>query len=316
MNFILEKDVIDFAAYEKENEVKQTMKSADIYVRGLIDRIHKPLTTTHRFLPWPKARALFQFRRGEVTVWGGENGVGKSLVTGQAALSLMAQDEKCCIASFEMKPIRTVARMARQFTGWQVEDQLTITNPEAKAAMLEALEEFRQWTKGKLWLYNKQGTVKWPNVVAMAKYAARELKCTQIFVDNLGKCVQGEDDYNGQKEFMDQICAVARDEDIHIHVVHHVRKPSAQNGRPDKYAFKGTGAITDQPDNVIIVWRNKAKEHEPEKRAKEADTTLIIDKQRNGEGLEGDIALWYLRASQQFVERPFDEPMEFYRGPQ
>ena len=308
--FFTEKDVIDFNAYEKEVEVKQTIKSAAIYVQGLIDEIENPTRTKQSYLPWSKAHQSIQFRPGEVTVWGGENGSGKSLVTGQVALGLCENRERVCIASFEMKPIRTMGRMGRQFTKLPHNDLLFNSSDAQKRMLVDEYSRFKDWTKGRLWLYNKMGTVNWINVVAMCKYAARELQCTHIFIDNLGKCVAGEDDYNGQKEFIDQICAVARDEDIHIHIVHHVRKPEKEGAPGNKYSFKGTGAITDQPDNVIIVWRNKLKERKGGK-MDDPDTLLIVDKQRNGEGWEGEIALWYDKTSQQFVAHAGDEPQEF-----
>jgi twinkle protein len=48
------------------------------------------------------------------------------------------------------------------------------------------------------------------------------------------KCVSGEDDYNAQKAFVDQITALARDEDMHIHLVHHIRKLSSEETTPNK----------------------------------------------------------------------------------
>lgn len=301
-------DDFDFSKYMEDTEVKATVKAANIYAQGLIDEIENPVQHKQNYLPWHKADHLIQFRPGEVTIWGGENGSGKSLVTGQLALSLCSNGERVCIASFEMKPIRTIGRMGRQATGMIHNDLLINSNSASKAMVIEQYTKFRDWLKNRMWFYNRQGTVNWQNVVAMCKYAARELKCSHIFVDNLGKCVQGEDDYNGQKAFIDHICAVARDEDIHIHVVHHVRKPEKEGAQGNKYSFKGTGAITDQPDNVIIVWRNKAKEHNRGKDS-DPDALLIVDKQRNGEGNEGEVALWYDRTSQQYVAGP-NEPMQ------
>lgn len=294
-----ERDVIDFSQYMEETEHKHTVKDASIYVQGIIDHIHNPPPVRHSYMPWAKTKGRLQFRPGEVTVWGGENGVGKSLVTGQVALGLADQGLKVCIASFEMKPLKTLERMGRQFTGFNPHDQQIMGNDFEKGRMIEQYENFRDWTRGKLWLYDKQGTVRWPNVIAMAKYAARELRVQHVFVDNLGKCVQGEDDYNGQKEFVDQLCAVARDEDVHMHLVHHVKKPATNNAKPDKYAFKGTGAITDQPDNVIAVWRNRDERHIASETS--ADSQLIVCKQRNGDGWEGTIGLWYEKYSQQFL---------------
>lgn len=308
-----EQDVIDFSAYMEETDHKQAIKGADLYAQALIDDFENPGVIRHRYMPWQKTRELIQFRPGEVTIWGGENGTGKSLVTGQIAISMADQGEKVCIASFEMKPKRTLGRMGRQWTGISLGER-EFMDDRQRAILVDLYSQYRDWLKGKIWLYDKQGTVNWKNVVAMTRYAAREIGCTQIFVDNLGKCVAGEDDYNGQKEFIDNVCAVARDEDVHVHVVHHVKKPTTKGAKPDKYSFKGTGAITDQPDNVIVVWRNKEKEAKPphSRSADDPDTLLIVDKQRNGEGTEGAVALWYEPQSQQYLPAHGESIMTFY----
>ena len=82
--------------------------------------------------------------------------------------------------------------------------------------------------------------------------------------------------------------------------------------------MKGSGAITDQVDNVIAVWRNKPKERKrdeglltEEADVKEPDCLLICDKQRNGEW-EGSIGLWFERDSQQFVASHGEEPLVLY----
>ena len=88
---------------------------------------------------------------------------------------------------------------------------------------------------------------------------------------------------------------------------------------PNKYDYKGTGAIVDQVDNIISVWRNKDKEKNRSAgkmvSEMEPDTKLICDKQRNGEW-EGIIGLWYEANSQQFVASAGDEPMVLYRHPE
>lgn len=315
---LITKDDIDFALYEHVTDHQQKVKSASLYVQALLDRIASPTHEKRVFMPWNKTRDLIQFRPGEVTVWGGPNGSGKSLVTGQVALSLAAQDEKVCIASFEMKPMKTMERMGRQWTAMSLGDEFLLSKPEARRILIDEYEQFRDWSNNKIWLYDQQGTVKWKQVCAVARYCAKELGITQVFVDNLGKCVSGEDDFNGQKAFVDELCSIARDVNIHIHLVHHIKKPSTENAKPTKYDFKGTGAITDQPDNVIAVWRNKDKERKLQEgkvvAQTEPDTLLIVDKQRNGEGWEGNIGLWYHVSSQQFLPDPSSEPMRFFRS--
>lgn len=317
---LIEPDEIDFSIYENETDAKQNVKSAHVYVQALIDRIRSPKKFKQNYMPWGKTHHLIQFRPGEVTVWGGPNGSGKSLVTGQVALSLGAQGERIGIASFEMKPVKTLERMGRQWTKFNPNDPLIASDPVERSNMIDLFEQFRDWTDSRLWLYDQQGTVHWKKVCAVARYCAKELGITQFFVDNLMKCVSGEDDYNGQKAFVDELCSIARDHNIHIHLVHHIKKPATDDAKPSKYDFKGTGAITDQPDNVIAVWRNKTKERNRQASKSVSDTEpdalLIVDKQRNGEGWEGNIGLWFDRQSQQYLAGHNVPLMDFYSSPQ
>lgn len=312
---VITSDDIDFSLYEHVTDHKQKVKSASVYVQALIDRVNSGIKEQQAFMPWMKTKELIQFRPGEVTIWGGPNGSGKSLVTGQVALSLCAQGEKTCIASFEMKPTKTLDRMGRQFTHFPLFD-VAMSDPAIKANTLQQYAEFRDWTDTRLWIYDQQGTVQWRQVCAVARYCARELGITHVFIDSLMKCVAGEDDYNGQKAFVDEICSIARDENIHVHLIHHIKKPANDSQKPTKYDLKGSGAITDQVDNVIAVWRDKEKERDRQtgKPLQETrpDSLLIVDKQRNGEGWEGYIGLWYHRESQQFLPDAFAEPMRFY----
>ena len=312
-------DEIDFAQYEQETDAQAKVKPAAMWVQELIDRIRNPVKQPRALMPWRKTHAMVAFRPGEVTVWGGANGNGKSLVTGQIALSLIAQDHKVCIASFEMKPGKTLERMGRQYSGYNPEDPAFAGSDEAKEELVKVYQDFKEWTDGRLWLYDQQGTVTAKQVSAVVRYCAKEKGITHFFVDSLMKCVASEDDYNGQKMFVDELTAIARDHGIHIHLVHHIRKPTDESHKPSKYDYKGTGAITDQVDNVISVWRNKAKEKQRDEgkqvEDKEPDALLICDKQRNGEW-EGSIGLWFDKPSMQYVGGPGDAPLLMYRHPE
>ena len=317
----LTEDDIDFSQYLIDTDAHANVKPASTYTEDLKRRLRGRKSERFVYLPWEKAMPCFDFRPGEVTIWAGQNGHGKSLVTSQVALSLMGQGEKVCIASFEMKPVATMQRMARMYCK---------TNPfspeylgESGIQILEGLyDEFGGWTDGKLWLYNQTGTVETSKVLGMTKYSAKELGVQHVFIDNLAKCVKGEDDYNGQKAFVDQACAIALNNAVHVHIVHHLKKPPKESDRPDKGDVKGSGSIVDQPDNLMLVWRNKAKEEDrKEGRAvknEDPDTVIFCRKQRNYEGsAEGEpsIALWWHRDSGQFLGHPNDQPMFFPNWP-
>ena len=316
-------DSIDFSVYLKETDNQTKVKKAKDYVEPLKERLRIKEKTKVAYLPWPQTKDNFEFRPGEVTLWSGQNGHGKSLMTSQIALSVMGQDDKVCLASFEMKPITTMQRMARMWVGlnpfsleFQVDDGI--------AALDSLYDQFGEWTDNRLWLYDQMGTADADTVIGMVRYCAKELQINHVFVDNLAKCVKGEDDFNGQKRFVDELTSVARDYNIHIHLVHHLRKPANENAVPDKHDNKGSGAITDQVDNVMLVWRNKLKEDDVKQNGQYADLVndpdhyLLCRKQRNFEGSgEGEptVKLWFLRDAQQYVYSPADGPMFFPNYP-
>lgn len=297
-------DTMDFAAYMAQTEAKAKVKPAGGWIDVLIDELGKESTEPRAFLPWEKSHGLFAFRPGEVTLWAGVNGHGKSLMTGLAALSLVAQGERCCIASFEMKPRKTLERMARQWSGQRPVGEW-MKDERVLASYRDLYHQFKIFTDKLLWLYDQQGTVKTDTILGVIKYCAVELGMRQFVLDSLMKCVAGEDDYNGQKRFVDEVTAIARDTGIHIHLIHHLRKMGHETDMPDKSDVKGTGAIADQVDNMLLVWRNKKKEAEIASgmtpKPDDPDARLICCKQRNGEW-EGRFSLWFDPESQQFVQ--------------
>lgn len=294
----------DFARYMAETEPRQKVRAASVYMGEMIDSLGVVNAEHKALLPWDKTHGLFAFRPGEVTLWAGVNGQGKSMMTGLAALSLCTQGERVCIASFEMKPRRTLERMVRQWSGQAPPSESDHNDSQILAVFKDLYEQFRDWSGKYLWLYDQQGTVKTERLVAVLKYCAHELKVRHFFIDSLMKCVADEDDYNGQKRFIDEVTAIARDTGMHIHVIHHTKKLSDESKTPDKMDVKGSGSITDQVDNLLLVWRNKPKERDAQAGKKvaenEPDAMLICEKQRNGEW-EGRIHLWFDKDSQQYL---------------
>lgn len=302
---------IDIDKYIKATDITHQVHEPWRFLQGMIEEFDTPAKTDHlSFLCWPSTTS-FQYRPGEVTLYAGTNGGGKSLVTGQISLGLIRQERKVCIASFEMKPVKTLSRMLRQFSGKNFEDPLT---PMRRPEFENIVDRFLEFSDERLWLYDQQGTTSAQRVIAMARYVAVELGVTHVIIDSLMKAVPAEDAYNEQKYFVDELCALARDHNIHIHLVHHIRKLSNDEHMPSKTDIKGTGAIADQVDNVFLVHRNKKKEHDIQA-GKEVDPSapdllLMCEKQRNGE-FEGWFPMWYHKESQQFVDRLHGMPLVF-----
>ena len=305
MTTFLNSNTIDFAAYMQETDHKARVKPMSVYLDQLREELLNPTPDRSVSPPWGSMSETFAFRPGEVTVWAGQNGSGKSMITGQVALALVKQKQKVCIASFEMKPQITLNRMIRQFVG---------NSTKRPDEMFEVYNRFESFTDKLLYVYDQQGMITSQKMAAVCRYCAIELGMNHIFVDSLMKCVGGEDSYNEQKNFVDELTSIARDYDLHIHLVHHIRKLNSDETRPSKFDLRGSSAISDQVDNVLIMWRNKKKEHESERGLdidpRMPDAWLMCEKQRNGEH-EKWYEFWYHKDSQQFLERFNGMPMQF-----
>jgi twinkle protein len=310
---IVRPDEVNFEKYLKANDVAQKVKNAGEFLDEIEAEIDNPVADATQTMPWTKTHAGFQFRAGEVTLYAGGNGGGKSMITGQIAMGLIKQKQRVMIASFEMKPKRTLFRMLRQFAGENIDAPRYVDKSKYLSALILRLRNFAH---ANLWLYDQQGTVTSQQVIAVSRYSAVELRVQHIFIDSMMKCVSSEDDYNAQKAFVDELTSLARDHNVHIHLIHHIRKLQSEEIKPNKNDIKGSGSISDQVDNVLMVWRNKKKEHDAQNGSIDQmipDAYLMCEKQRNGE-TEDWYSLWYLKDSQQFVEYHDSIPMSFDSG--
>jgi len=295
VRLITDRDV-DFDKYLAAPPEAAKVKPASHWCEAVIDAYYGETVSRGSYLPWLKTHDHVRLRPGEFSIWAGTNGHGKSMLLNLVVLSLLAQSETVCIASLEMKPVRTLERMARQFVGVQ--------EPSP-----EYIRKFHAWAAKGLWLYDQIGTVKHDRMIALARYCIAELGINHFVIDSLMKCGIATDDYNLQKRFVDELSTLAKDTNTHIHLVAHSRKSDSENTLIDKFGVKGSGDITDMADNVFIIWRNKRKEIaesteeiSPDLEAM-PDTLLLVDKQRNGEWV-GKIALWNQRQAFQFLPAP------------
>jgi twinkle protein len=294
-------DDIDFDAYlQDEDDGRADVRRASDWADAVAKYFHgENEEIVGTATPWSKVENRIMFRPGEVTLWPGINGHGKSGAVGYVMLNAMVHGARACIASHEMAPESTMSRMCRQAAG-------------SNLPTLELIDRFHRWTDDRLWLYVHRGAVTPARMIAVSRYCRKELGVDHMVIDSLMKCSIAPDDYNGQKNFVDALCVLARDTGLHIHLVHHMRKGERETDVPDKFGVKGAGEIADLVDNVLIVFRNKRKETQletetdPKKREElnaMPDSFLICAKQRHFTW-EGKVSLWFDKDSQQLLEGP------------
>jgi len=282
MNLIQENDFQKYLV-EAEPVVKMMPLGAwDEDIKGMLkhgDRLQGAC------LPWVKTHENIRFRGGDVTLWQGMTGHGKSQVLGQITVGFAAQGESVCIASFEMQPKQTGARLLKQISG--------LAKPSD-----QFIDEIIDWCDERIWIYNHLGSVKPETVYAAIQYAANDLGCKHFVVDNRMKCVRDEEDRTGQKMFVDKMTELAQRLNIHIHLVHHVRKGASEYTMPNIFDARGSGTVVDQVSQLLTVFRNREKEDKlitnPEDpKFKDApDCIISCGKHRHG-SWEGAINLWF-----------------------
>jgi twinkle protein len=292
---------IDFKKYLADISVLEQldMHWSDHWADSLANRIANGKKITGERLPWDKTQHLFRLRPGELTIWAGTNGHRKSMLVGQV-MAWLAQRSRVCIASLEMRPEETLLRMCRQVAGCY----------PAK----EFARKFAEWGRERICIYDQLDTVEAIKILGMVHYAAKELECKHVVIDSLTKCGLDEEDYRAEKKFIDRLQWAAKHYRIHVHLVCHMRKGMTEDRIPNKYDIKGSGAITDLADNVVICWKNKLKEDAARKQKQnqnlstaevesleKPDQLIDVIKQRNGEW-EGKVALWFREEGLQFVE--------------
>lgn len=230
----------------------------------------------------------FEFRPGELSVWTGYNGHGKSLLNNQVLLGLMDQGERVCVFSGEMAPAYQGKRMVKQATG--------LDRPTA--AYIDAVGD---WLRDRAWLFNVLGSSTVARLLEVFAYACRRYGIRHFVIDSLMMTDVPEDgpgSMSAQKAAVQKIADFAKRHGVHVHLIAHPRKGKDESQAPGKLDVAGSSKITDAADNVFTVWSARREESEPE--TDQPDACLELHKQRNGDVQHKKLWLYFNRQCQQF----------------
>lgn len=257
-------------------------------------------------LPWKKTHEKIKLRQGEVSIWAGVNGHGKSAVVGNIIGHLAMEGFRCCVASMEWRMPIWIMRCARQIAG---------LGKPTRDFHNHIVSKFKE----SLWVFDVSGSAKAARILEVFAYAHRRYKIDCFLIDNLTKCGFADDDYSGQKKFVEALADFARINNCHVMLVAHMKKSDTEDTPSGKMGIKGSGGITDMVSTVVEVWRNKPREkailrslqpdagpldakYQPTG-ANGAGTMLLVLKQ-NATGDEPSIRLWFDGDSTQFLAGP------------
>jgi len=244
-----------------------------------------------------KSYDWFEFRSGELTIWTGYNGHGKSLMLNQVLLGLMTQGERVCVFSGEMQPAQQGKRLVKQATGLD----------KPTPAYIDAVGE---WVRDRMWLFNVMGSATIARLLEVFAYAARRYGIRHFVIDSLMMTDVPEDgpgSMTAQKAAVQKITNFAKRFGAHVHLVAHPRKGRDETQAPGKLDVAGSGKITDAADNVFTVWSARKDEGEPD--PDKPDACLELQKQRNGDTQHFKLWLFFNRACMQFCANSGRRPI-------
>uniref|UniRef100_A0A7S2WSF3 SF4 helicase domain-containing protein n=1 Tax=Mucochytrium quahogii TaxID=96639 RepID=A0A7S2WSF3_9STRA len=204
------------------------------------------------------------FRPGELTLFTGPTGAGKTTFLSQISTDLAARGVSTLFGSFEMS-IRQVTRtQVLQFQG-RKHGGVDVEHDHDKKRIQKTLEDFFQLP----FRYMKfQGGSDISHVIdTMTRdYVLNDVQ--HIIIDNLQfmtKTEEGVGEYAALRkmELMDytfgQFRKFASDFNVHVTLVIHPRK-EPDGGKLGLDSFYGGGKSTQEADNVLILQRNKENE--------------------------------------------------------
>lgn len=238
--------------------------------------------------PYGTLAGKLVFRPGEITVWSGDSGHGKSQILSDCAVHWIRQGARVCLSSLEMKAAVTLKRMVKQAS-------------DSDRPTKEYIAEIMAWLDSGLILYDRVGKVGALTLVEVFDYARAKYGCDMFAIDSLMRLNIETDDYNAQEKTVYELVDWAISRNVHLHLVAHSRKGGSDRGVPETGDVKGAMEIGANAFNILTVWRNKKLEdqikaaqtdEERERLEQKAGVLLNIAKQRNGD-FEGKIGLWF-----------------------
>ena len=249
--------------------------------------------------PWSKLDGEFAMRPGEMILFGGYSGSFKSTACSAMAVSALEQGYRVGIASLELPAEDVIEVMA----------EIAAANRRPPESWLK---DFMKWADDRLFIYDKVDAITPLEALQMSICMRAFLGCDLIIVDCLMMCGV-TDDLQAEKEFVQQLSAIAKSYKCAIVLCHHMRKPSEGQGGEDKlpnrYNFIGSSHLVNTASSIVICWANRKKlwlknqGHPIDDEEDGPDIKINVAKQRNSK-YEGVIGLYLKDKARVFCPTP------------
>lgn len=204
-------------------------------------------------------KLLHGFKYGDVSVWTGKRGEGKSTLLSEILLDAVEYGVNVCAYSGEIDQAGFQYWVDLQAAGknhiesfydHSTENEVQYVPNEIKALI-------HSWYSRKFWLYDNLIIEENEESSILGKFeiAAKRYDCKVFLIDNLmtvnHSSLNDKDFYRAQSTFVGKLVQFAKKLNVHVHLIAHPRKTG--NKTFDNDDVSGSGDITNRPANVFSI---------------------------------------------------------------
>lgn len=243
----------DFRVKREFQPIVETKEKGEVWLK--MSSIAKPKFDVGDYIPSGVKQIddlMIGFKRKHVTVWSGYRGCGKSSLLNMLILNGANYGYKSALWTGELDATEEKSWLYMQAAGKQC-------NKETKNGFYYTPEsicdKIDPWIDKYFWIFNNEYGNNFGQILDKARELKRKENIDFIILDNL--MTLDIDDLDGdkndrQKNLMYTLTCLAKEINIHIHIVAHPNK-SGTFLRPNN--ISGSGHIPDLAQNVFILHR-------------------------------------------------------------
>lgn len=249
--------------YGAEKLTEMISGAEEVEMEGLVDIATVPSHNPTKAEMIPSSLYTINYELGgyspgDLVLWTGRTGEGKSTITSQEVLHAIETGRNVCWYTAELAPVKLKRALLLQaagsdYTGLEYDSRRERYIPVVSDAVATRINE---WLSGKIMLCTDNvSTMSFDSsyLVDLLRYARRRNGCTVAVVDNIMTAVMSADDetyLRAQEKFTLELKRLATSLGMVIHLIAHPRK-TRENLTNDDVA--GSASITRLADTVISV---------------------------------------------------------------
>jgi len=240
---------------------------------------------TEEIIPFPESFGMLNhmlnggIAAGEITVLGALTSIGKTTLVNEIVHHLWKNtDKRIGCAFLEADGGEAIENLLTVHTGHNlsIEDRHNIDYDKLHTDII---------TDGRILLLDHQGAVDSDELFIKLRAMVKGSGCEVIVIDPLQAAVTANNNETID-DFMDRLLKLAKETNVSIIVVSHMRKPSLTNPHNvNEYDLKGSGSINQIAFNTILLSRDKMSEDEY---ARNSTMVQVVKCRRTGQtGMAG-----------------------------